>query len=344
MIKYTLRIQEIRNETKDSITLCFKQPGLRKIKYQAGQYITLIVRINGRKYARPYSFSSAPSVDGFLEVTVKRVPFGVVSNYINDKLNVGDVLEVLEPLGDFIYDVKNIKRPLFLWGVGSGITPLYSIVKELLHTQADTSVHLIYGNKYIDSVIFKDELISLQQKYSNTFFVTNFYSQEDKVEDCNFHHKGRISKEFVSQLLLQSKNQKESMHYICGPNGFKETVQSALVALEVPSTSIFVEEFELVIQPEELVGVVDSIVSVSFQGQLAQFFVGKGKNILNIALDLGLDLPYSCQTGNCSTCKVKLINGQLKMLGLTNDRDDLLKNEFLLCCSYPLTNTISIEA
>ena len=176
------------------------------------------------------------------------------------------------------------------------------------------------------------------------FFLTNFYSQEDKVEECNTIHKGRISKDFVSQLVLQIKNEKESMHYICGPNALKETIQSALAALEVPSTSIFVEEFELVIQPEELVGVVDSNVSISFHGQLAQIFVGKGKNILNIALDLGLDLPYSCQTGNCSSCKVKLINGQLKMLGLTNDRVDLLKNEFLLCCSYPLTDTISIEA
>ena len=92
MKQYTLTIQEIRRETEDTITLCFKQPGLRKIKYQAGQYITLIVRINGRKYARPYSFSSAPSVDVTLDVTVKRVPGGVVSNFINTELKVGDVV------------------------------------------------------------------------------------------------------------------------------------------------------------------------------------------------------------------------------------------------------------
>jgi ring-1,2-phenylacetyl-CoA epoxidase subunit PaaE len=90
--KYTLKIINIRSETKDAVTLCFNQPSLRKIKYQAGQFITLIVRINGRKYARPYSFSSAPSVDGALEITVKRVPNGVVSNYINSDLKIGDVL------------------------------------------------------------------------------------------------------------------------------------------------------------------------------------------------------------------------------------------------------------
>ena len=87
MKQYTLTIQEIRKETRDTITLCFKQPGIRKIRYQAGQYITLIVRINGRKYARPYSFSSSPSVDSFIEVTVKRMPDGIVSNYIHNELS-----------------------------------------------------------------------------------------------------------------------------------------------------------------------------------------------------------------------------------------------------------------
>lgn len=104
MKQYTLTIQDIRKETKDTITLCFKQPGLRKIKYQAGQYIILMVRINGRKYARPYSFSSAPSVDSFLEVTVKRVCNGIVSNYINDQIKIGDSIEVLEPMGELCFN------------------------------------------------------------------------------------------------------------------------------------------------------------------------------------------------------------------------------------------------
>jgi ring-1,2-phenylacetyl-CoA epoxidase subunit PaaE len=121
---YTLTIHEIRKETKDAITLCFKQPGLQKIKYQAGQYITLIVKINGRKYARPYSFSSAPSVDTALEITVKRMPDGIVSNYINNELKVGDVVEVLEPMGDFTFNRINPINHVYLWGVGSGITLL----------------------------------------------------------------------------------------------------------------------------------------------------------------------------------------------------------------------------
>jgi ring-1,2-phenylacetyl-CoA epoxidase subunit PaaE len=92
-----------------------------------------------------------------------------------------------------------------------------------------------------------------------------------------------------------------------------------------------------------LYGVEDSKVTIEFKGQLSEIFVPKGKSILDVALDNDIELPYSCQTGNCSTCKGKLNEGQLKMLGLTNEREDLAQDEFLLCCSYPLTNQISIE-
>ena len=340
---YTLRISEIRKETKEAITICFKQPGLRKIKYQAGQYITLILRINGRKYARPYSFSSSPSIDATLDVTVKRVPGGVVSNHINTQLKVGDVVEVLEPMGDFTYDNLNRKRTIFLWGVGSGITPLFSITKEVLQKQPCTEVHLIYGNKNQESTIFRNQLNLLKKEYHNVFSMTNFYSQIDHVIEGNSIHKGRISSEFVTNFVPQQKYVKESLHYICGPKGLKDTIQSSLMDFDVPSSSIFVEEFDLVIDPNELKDVKDSKVTVFFQGVESVIFVPKGKSILDVALDNDIELPYSCQTGNCSICKGKLKDGQLKMLGLTKERDDLAQDEFLLCCSYPLVSEVNIE-
>jgi ring-1,2-phenylacetyl-CoA epoxidase subunit PaaE len=343
MKQYTLTIKEIRRETEDTITICFKQPGLRKIKYQAGQYITLILRINGRKYARPYSFSSAPSVDLALEVTVKRVPDGIVSNYINNELKVGDVVEVLEPMGNFTCESINSVQSIFLWGVGSGITPLFSIIKEVLYKLPGTAVHLIYGNKNQEATIFKNQLSLLKQEYPTVFSMTNFYSQIDNVIESNTFHKGRITSEFVTHLVAHQKNVKESVHYICGPKDLKDTINNSLLELKVPSSSIFIEEFELVIDPQELYDVEDSKVTIDFQGQLSEIFVPKGKSILDVALDNGIELPYSCQTGNCSTCKAKLNSGLLKIIGLTKEREDLSQEEFLLCCSYPLTNLISIE-
>ncbi len=343
MRHYTLTIHEIRKETKDAITLCFKQPGLQKIKYQAGQYITLIVKINGRKYARPYSFSSAPSVDTALEITVKRMPDGIASNYINNELKVGDVVEVLEPMGDFTFNRINPINHVYLWGVGSGITPLFSLIKEILYSQSNTFIHLIYGNKNQDSAIFSKQLSHLKKEHPDAFSLTNFYSQMDFLEQSNTIQKGRISASFIIQLLAQHKNVKEGVHYICGPNGLKEIVKSTLMELTVPSSSIFSEEFELVIDPVELEGVEDSKVSVLFQGRHSEIFVPKGKSVLDVALDYGLEIPYSCQTGNCNTCMAKLKEGQLKMLGLTKERNDLAHDGFLLCCSYPLTKAISIE-
>lgn len=343
MKQYTLTIVNIRYETKDAVTLCFKQPSLRKIKYKAGQYITLILRINGRKYARPYSFSSAPSVDDALEVTVKRVPDGIVSNYINNVLKVGDIIEVLEPMGDFTFDCTKPETSIYLWGVGSGITPLFSIIKEVLHTTQDKTSHLIYGNKSQISTIFWNQLSHLEQTYSNVFSMINFYSQIDKVEEIDTIHKGRISGEFVTTLVGINKNVKESIHFICGPKDFKDTIKSSLLKLEVPSSSILIEEFELFIDPEELEDIQDSRVTVKFQGEQSQIFIPKGKSILDVALDNHIEIPYSCQTGNCNICKAKLEEGQLKMLGLSKERNNLAQDEFLLCCSYPLTSQISIE-
>ena len=343
MKQYTLTIQEIRKETKDSITLCFKQPGLRKVKYLAGQYITLFFRIDGRKYARPYSFSSAPSLDDTLNVTVKRVSEGKVSNYINNVLKVGDIIEVLEPMGDFTFDCTKPETSIYLWGVGSGITPLYSILKEVLNTHPTKPVYLIYGNKNQESTIFKSQLNLLKQEYPIVFSMTNFYSQEDIVDESNANYKGRINKDYVSHILTQHDNINESVHYICGPKNLKDTIKSSLLNLEVPSSSILIEEFELVIDPKELEDIQDSRVTIKFQGEQSDFFVPKGKSVLDVALDNDIEIPYSCQTGNCSTCKAKLKEGQLKMLGLTKERVDLAKDEFLLCCSYPLTKAINLE-
>ena len=204
MKQYTLTIQDIRKETEDAITFCFKQPGLRKIKYQAGQYITLILRINDRKYARPYSFSSAPSVDTAIEVTVKRVLDGIVSNYINEELKAGNVVEVMEPMGDFIFNAINPESEIYLWGVGSGITPLYSLTKEILNTQPNTKIHLVYGNKNSSSTIFLEQLVQLQEKYNSNFKLSNFYSQEDTIDEKE-GFKGRISSSLGSDVKIKIK-------------------------------------------------------------------------------------------------------------------------------------------
>lgn len=340
MIKYTLKVHEIKQETADTITLCFKQPGLRKIKYRAGQYLTLSFRIDGRKYVRPYSFSSAPSVDSYLETTIKRVPGGIVSNFINNQIKIGDSIEVLEPMGDFIFEDDGTVEAIYFWGVGSGITPLMAILKEVLITHPTIKINLIYGNKNSESTIFSAALNQLERKYTSVFKIWHFHTQSDGIKtDVN---RGRINSSFILDILKKT-NVETTRHYICGPADLKNTIKELLAELNYPKKNVFTEDFELVKNPMDFEGIENQRIIINFQGIENQIEVIKGKSILDVALDAGIELPYSCQTGSCNTCKGSLKNGEMKMIGLNKEREDLNEEEYLLCCSYPLTDNVYIE-
>lgn len=342
MIKYTLKVQEIRRETADTITLCFKQPSLRRIKYKAGQYLTLNFRINGRRYSRPYSFSSAPAVDTLLETTIKRVPNGIVSNYIQDQVQRGDLIEVTGPLGNFIFDYQEEIEIVYFWGVGSGITPLISLIKEILYSKPLIKVYLIYGNRNFEMTIFSSLIDELAIKYKDTFSFTHFHSQLTMDEDNHLLKKGRINKDFILNLVKDSEVSK-TMHYICGPVDLKNTIKETLTFLKYPTPNIFAEDFELFKDPKDFEHITSRKVQICFEGIYNEVEVNKGKSILEGALDAGIELEYSCQTGNCNTCKAKLKAGHIKMIGLAKERTDLLANEYLLCCSYPLDDNVCIE-
>ncbi|TDE43935.1 ferredoxin--NADP reductase [Flavobacterium rhamnosiphilum] len=341
MKKYTLKVEAIKKETADSLTLCFKQPGLRKIKYVSGQYLTLSFRINGRKYVRPYSFSSAPGVDSFLEVTIKRVPEGIVSNYIHNQVQVADLIEVMEPLGNFVYIPNEEDSEICFWGVGSGITPLLSIIKDILVTYPTLKVHLIYGNKNPESTIFLETLNQLTALHSSVFKITHFFTQSQIENNSPNVFQGRINKHFILGLLKNSSF--NTKHYICGPDGLKQTIRETLEDLNISLNTIFSEDFELIKDPKDFEDITSQEVKINFQENDTFVVVEKGKSILEAALDAGIDLSYSCQTGNCNTCKGKLKTGELKMIGLAKERDDLEKDDYLLCCSYPTTDNIYIK-
>jgi ring-1,2-phenylacetyl-CoA epoxidase subunit PaaE len=341
MKNYTLKVHNVLHETKDTVTICFKQPSLRKIKYQAGQYLTLSLLINGRKYKRPYSFSSAPSVDTFLETTIKRVSNGVFSNYINDTIKIGDVIEVMEPMGDFVYTNNDSIDQIYFWGVGSGITPLISIIKEVLISNPLFKLNLIYGNKNFETTIFLDVINKLLSEYPDNLKVWHFHTQYNQNKNHDFIKKGRINQEFVINLL-KDVNIEETTHYICGPLDLKDTIKSTLAFLQCPNENVFSEDFELVRNPKDFEDIITHKIKINFQGNDTLVEVKKGQSILESALDAGLELPYSCQTGNCDTCKGALKSGKLKMIGLPKERNDLQKEDYLLCCSHPLTDDVYI--
>ncbi|MDQ8004336.1 MAG: ferredoxin--NADP reductase [Pedobacter sp.] len=342
MQTYTLKVVEIRRETADTVTLCFKQPALKKVKYKAGQYLTLIFRINGRRYIRPYSFSSAPMVDSTLDVTIKRVPNGIVSNHINDVVKVGDSIEVMSPMGDFVIPEDNSCQAIFLWGAGSGITPLFSIAKKILHENPMIKVNLVYGNRRRDTVIFSSAINELRNNHSEQLSVWHFHTEAVIDEALPHVVQGRIDAEEVLNSIMEL-DIRQGLHFICGPIGLKTSVKKSLEKRNVSLDSIFSEDFELIKDPADFKGIHTETIQLNFKGERHSLEIIKGKSILEAGLDANIELPYSCQTGNCSSCKGRVISGQVRMIGLTKQRQDLLNDEYLLCCSYPMTENVIIE-
>ena len=345
MLIYTLRVERLQKETADTLTIFFKQPALKKVRYKAGQYLTLIFRINGRRYIRPYSFSSAPCIDSTLNVTIKRVQGGVVSNHILDKLNVGDIIEVLEPMGDFILDkisdkVKN--KHIILWGSGSGITPLMSIAKFALNSAEYEHVTLVYGNRSFETTIFSEQIKELQQLNKERFSIWRFYTKAIIKEDNPYIIQGRIEPGKVLKVIQNEVDIKNTTHYICGPIGLKDSVKTELVKLNVPYENIFAEDFEVTRDPKEFEDIFTRNVAITLDGQSTAFEVAKGKSILEAGLDAMLELPYSCQTGSCLLCKATLTGGKIKTIGIAELPAELHDNECLLCCSFPLTDNVEV--
>jgi ring-1,2-phenylacetyl-CoA epoxidase subunit PaaE len=338
MITYTLKIVAIVKETEDTKTVCFKQPALKKIRYTPGQYITLIVNINGRKYKRPYSISSAQDIDATLNVTIKRLPNGVVSNHLVDVVKEGDMLEVIEPMGSFIYNAAaDGGKEIFLWGAGSGVTPLMSIIKTALINNLN-KINFFYCNKSKDQTIFYDQLIKLTLEYPDRLVLNLFCTNEEVVS----HIPGRINLQHVVNALSATDKTK-TLHYICGPVGLKDTVKAALISMELKAEQIFSEDFENIIDESELKDVQTQFVKLVSNKQSTTIEVVRGRSILEAGLDSQLDLPYSCQTGSCTLCKAKLISGVVKKISHEKMDQVIADDEQLLCCCYPLTNNVIFE-
>jgi len=342
MVTFTLNIVNIQKDTPDVVTIFFKQPGLKKIKYLSGQYLTLVVRINNRKYIRPYSFSSAPNLDQHLAITIKRIPNGIVSNYLFDHVKVGDVIEVLPPMGDFIFhpDIHPSKH-IMLWGAGSGITPLMSILKTALFNTSE-NVSLFYCNRNPEHTIFYNELCELEAKYADRFKIHNFYTRIPEDVYLHYFIAGRIDEAKIVDILSENTDLEHTVHYICGPDGLKQTVRNALSTLNITQANIYTEEFEVFIDAQQFDDVETREVKIINSGVEHRIEVTKGTSILNAALDHGIDMAYSCQTGTCMLCKGKLTSGKVKLIGIDKLPEGLDTGDCLLCCSYPYSNDIEI--
>ncbi len=348
---HELIVKEVIQETKDAISIAFEHPGNDKIHYKSGQFLTLIIPIDGKEVRRAYSLCSSPFVDSDLVVTVKRVDNGLMSNYLPDNLKKGDKIKVLEPMGQFVteYD-KSKKRHIIMFAGGSGITPMMSIIKSIIHQEPESIVSLIYCNRDIDSIIFKSSLESLQTTYEGRLHVIHVLDNAP----MNWQgYSGLLNNDMLSKLVerIPDWGISKTTYLMCGPEGMMKNVETLLEARQIPKSNIFKESFvQGTIKKEEKqeVSASDEIiereVTIRYEGDEHKILVKPNSTILETALDQGIDLPFSCQSGLCTACRGKALSGKVKLdeeEGLSQSERD--EGYVLTCVGHPLTDDVVIE-
>ncbi|MBD0402575.1 ferredoxin--NADP reductase [Flammeovirga sp. EKP202] len=340
MNQITLKVKEVVQETSDTVTIKLKQPLFKKVQYQAGQFLTVITEVEGQKLRRSYSMSSAPHLDATIDITVKRILEGKVSNHLNDNVKVGDMLEVVEPMGQFLYDPsKEAERHMVLWGAGSGITPLFSMLKSCLFFEPKSKVTLVFGNRNEDSIIFKEALEELKEKFQERLDVVHVLSQPS-VQWGGFS--GRID-DVVAINIMNRLALADSEHYLCGPDGMMDAVTSALKRNKIPTSKIFKESFTPVSGSDHSDDVSPENITLVVDGEEHSVFVSPNQTILEAALEEGLDVPYSCQNGVCTACRANCSSGKVEMGDtMVLSQSEIDNGDILTCISHPLSGNVKI--
>lgn len=346
---HKLSIKDIKKETDNAVCVSLDVPTNLKdtFEFKSGQYITFKVTLNGKEIRRDYSICTSPK-SGELKVVIKAVENGLFSVYANSELNIGDTIDVSSPNGRFIFEPEeNISRTIASFAAGSGITPILGIAKTVLEEEPQSNFILVYGNKNQKETIFYDELIKLKETYSERFKLQFVFSQSD---DTNALF-GRIDKSVVNFTLKNKfKHLNPSKFYLCGPETMIHTVKDTLIENEISENHILYELFTVPIEQSIDVDVDSSIIdgttriTVLVDDEEISFSMPQTKTILEAALNEGIDAPYSCQGGICSSCIARLTEGEATMRqnNILTD-SELAEGLVLTCQAHPTTSKIHVD-
>ena len=357
---HALQVKEVRPETAEAVTLVFDIPeNLREtFAYQAGQYLTLQVTVKGKEARRAYSMSSAP-LQKEVAITVKRVKNGLVSNYLNDQVKPGQVLDVLPPNGRFTPKLDADQRiDYYLFGAGSGITPLISIARTILEEEPKSAVYLLYGSRNEESILFRGALEEMERRYEGQFVVAHTLSQPKREKpkglgglfakgQLTWEGKvGRIDGAMAETFLQEYPNKAGSAVYmLCGPGGMIESVESVLRQRGIPENRIHAEYFanDGATSGADTGAVQAAQVRVHLSGKVHEVQVPLGKTILDVLVEQKLNPPYSCSSGACSTCMARVLSGSMQMdVCHALDDDEIARGYVLSCQARPTSAEVEL--
>lgn len=353
---HKLRVSDITRETGDTVSVALEVPEELENNYKfiPGQYLTLETEIDGEKLRRSYSLCSSP-LDGELRVAVKKVPQGKFSTYANEKLTVGTEMRVMTPDGNFLAQPDGGRQRHFVaFAAGSGITPVFSIMKSILEAEPRSKFTLFYGNRTSNSIIFRDQIDGLKNEYMDRLEVHHILSREDLGSDL---FKGRLDGEKCRQYAERFFDPADiDAFYLCGPEPMINDVSDTLKQLKVPEDRI---KYELFTSPAQQVAgktkveapkkednkSFESNVTVILDGEETHLVLSPDdESILDVALAAGADVPYACKGAVCCTCRARVMEGSVDMdMNYALEDDEVEDGYVLTCQSHPTSERVVIS-
>ena len=350
---HALRVKSITPDTDEAVIVSFDVPTALQSDFQftQGQHLTLRTELNGQEQRRSYSICSGVD-DGDLRIGVRHVTGGAMSSWLNQSLKTGDAIDVLPPEGRFFVaiDPSQARHYLGIAG-GSGITPILAIMKTVLAREPLSQFTLIYGNRRQASTMFKEELEDLKNRYLTRLTLHTVFSQEHMDSPLN---SGRLTQAKLGEFLGALIQPQQLDHvFVCGPHGFNDEADAALLAAGVQAEHIHIERFGV---PVDATGITakptaqagdapQAIVQIIRDGVSREIeFRTEHGNVLDAAAAAGLEVPYSCKSGVCCTCRAKLIEGKVRMdRNFALEPHEVAAGFVLTCQAHPLTERVVIS-
>jgi len=352
---HPLTIRAIQRETADAVSLAFTVPPALQDTYRftQGQHLTLRAAIDGQEVRRSYSICSG--VDdylqrGELQIAVKRVEGGVFSRFATQALQAGDTLDVMAPDGRFFTPLDPAQaRHYVAFAAGSGITPVLSLIKTTLAREPASRFTLIFGNRSTDSILFREQLEDLKNRYLQRFALHHVLSRAPS--ELALHH-GRIDADKCSAFLRLIPPDSIDDAFVCGPADMIDVVERALIDAGVPAARVHTERFGVPVAaaapaaapaPAEAGDLVPLTVVLDGK-QHALALPRHGASVLDAALAAGLDLPYACKGGVCCTCRARVLEGSVTMdKNYTLEDAEIAQGFVLTCQSHPTSERLTVS-